>query len=181
MFTARYGLHVLDVLRLIFVFKGLIVPIIHVHLKSASFKNDLLGSQRRFSLQFIGPMTGAEYIWPVAATWCIRGPLNGAAQVLWSDHYDILTWQLLEKNKKLSPTAIMNRHYCKLWPCAFTSGLVPCLWRNLAVMQSDELEKYLFTTIFRTEIKSFRNILIAMFRKKANLIILQTNINFSQY
>jgi hypothetical protein len=44
MFTARYGLLVLDVLKLIFVFKCLIVPIIHVHLKSASFKNDLLES-----------------------------------------------------------------------------------------------------------------------------------------
>jgi hypothetical protein len=45
-------------------------------------------------------MTGAEYIWTVAATWCIHGLLNGGAQVLWSDHYDILTWQLLGKNKK---------------------------------------------------------------------------------
>jgi len=85
-------------------------------------------------LQFIGPVTGAEYIWPAAATWCILGPLNGGAQVMCSDHYGILTWQLLGKSKMKGPSAIINRHYCKLWPCASTSVLMPCLWRNLAVM-----------------------------------------------
>jgi hypothetical protein len=71
---------------------------------------------------------------------------------MWSDRYGILTWQLLGKNKKYSRCAIISRHYCKLWSCAFTSVLPPCLWSNLAVMQSDELEKYLFTAIFKNKL-----------------------------
>ena len=71
---------------------------------------------------------------------------------MWSDHYGILSWQLLGKNKKQSPFAITSCHYCKLRPCACTSVLIPCLWRNLAVMQSDELEKYLFAAIFKEKL-----------------------------
>jgi hypothetical protein len=69
-----------------------------------------------------------------ASTWYTLAPLNEGAQVMWFDRYDILTCQLLGKNKMWSPYAITGRHYCKLWPFACTSVLAPCLWRNVALI-----------------------------------------------